>query len=465
MAIRVYNTLSRRLEEFKPLKEGHVGVYVCGLTVYDYMHIGHARTYLAFDVILRYLKYRGYSVRYVQNVTDIDDKIIKRAKERDVSPIELSKEYAEKSFEDQEKLGLLKADAYPRVSENISEIIKAIQTLLEKGYAYVVDGSVYFDVLTLRDYGKLSNQDKEQLKKHRIEPDSRKKSPLDFALWKSSQKDSLGFNSPWGFGRPGWHIECSVMSRNHLGRQFDIHGGALDLIFPHHENEIAQSESLNGGKPFVRYWLHTGFLYSSGEKMSKSLGNIVSVREFLKDHSPESLRLFIMQTHYRSPIDYSVEQILSAEKAVERLRMFRRDVKLAMARAGDKGGHLAGEASDELLKKFIECMDDDFDTPGSVAAIFDAVRKINQLLSEGSESASSLNHSLSVFDELLSVLGLKLSEETDNLSPEEKGLVAERNSHRARKNWTEADRIRSILLKRGIRLLDKKDGSTLVVRD
>ena len=298
MALRVYNTLTRQIEEFKPIKDGELNVYICGLTVYDHMHIGHARTYIAFDVILRYLRHKGYKVKYVQNVTDIDDKIIKRAAERGVDPMDLSREYAAKCLEDQKRLGLAAADVYPKVSENIGEIIKAIETLIEKGFAYVAEGSVYFELSKFPDYGRLSNQDLEQLNKHRIEPNPDKRTPLDFSLWKEAQEGEIGYQSPWSYGRPGWHIECSVLARKYLGDQLDIHGGALDLIFPHHENEIAQSESLTGKKPFVRYWMHTGFLQSSGEKMSKSLGNIVSIRDFAEKFDLQAYRLFVLQTHY-----------------------------------------------------------------------------------------------------------------------------------------------------------------------
>jgi len=448
--------LSRKLEEFKPLREDRVGVYVCGLTVYDYMHIGHARTYIAFDVILRYLKYRGYNVTYIQNITDIDDKIIRRAKEKNISPMNLSKDYAEKALEDQEKLNITKANGYPMVSDNIKEIISAIQRLIDKGHAYVADGNVYFDVSTFPDYGKLSHQDIEQLKKHRIEPDKRKRTPLDFLLWKESNDDEIGFESPWGYGRPGWHIECSVMSQKYLGDQFDIHGGALDLVFPHHENEIAQSESLTGKKPFVKYWLHTGFLSSSGEKMSKSLGNIISVREFLKKHSKEALRLFLLQTHYRSPVDYSEDNIFSTEKAIERLKKFRRELDIILSKADYDGNYRIQEISYKLRKDFIEYMDDDFNTPKAVASIFDAVRKINSLLTEN-ESKKSIEQTIDIFDELMEILGIEINLSEAELTMEEKKLIDMRNKYRKEKNWVEADKIRRLLLERGIEIIDKND--------
>ena len=464
MALRTYNTLSREIEEFKPLSGNDVKVYICGLTVYDHMHIGHARTYIAFDAILRYLRYKGYSVSYVQNVTDIDDKIIKRAKERGVDPMSLSSEYASKSLEDQRSLGLLEADEYPKVSENIKEIVLAIETLIRKDYAYVSDGSVYFNVSKFPEYGRLSNQDTEKLDKHRIEPDPNKRTPLDFSLWKSSSADDLSYESPWGPGRPGWHIECSVMARKYLGDQLDIHGGALDLIFPHHENEIAQSECLTGKTPYVRYWMHTGFLRSSGEKMSKSLGNIISIRDFSKEHDLQAFRLFILKTHYRSPIDYSAENVSAAENAFEKLCNYRKELVYAIGNMRDSGETQSSEISKELLESFKKEMDDDYNTPRALASIFEAVRRINPLLFEGRESKRSLQEALRVFDELLDVLGLDVTVKAGFFSDEENRLIDERNMHRKNKNWAEADRLRKLLLEKGIKLNDKGDGTTVAER-
>ncbi|MBD3389304.1 MAG: cysteine--tRNA ligase [Candidatus Altiarchaeales archaeon] len=464
MALKVYNTLTRELEAFTPLEEGRVRAYVCGLTVYDDMHIGHARTYLAFDVIFRYLKYRGYELSHVQNITDVDDKIIRRAGERGVDPLELASMYADRAAEDRRELGLLEADDYPRVSENIEEIIGAVETLVGKGCAYEVGGDVYFSVESHPEYGRLSNQDVEQLVEHRIEHDPGKRSPVDFALWKSVGEDEPGFESPWGRGRPGWHIECSAMSRKCLGDRIDIHGGALDLIFPHHENEIAQSESLTGGKPFVRYWLHTGFLQSSGEKMSKSLGNILPVREFLKFHSRDALRLFILQTHYRSPVDYSEDNIASAEQAVARLRNYRKKLGENLDDAGEDGGNSAGKMSEELRENFISHMDNDFNTPQAMAAVFETLRDINTLLEGGGQSRKSIENSIRIFDELMSVTGLDVEYDTVTLKDDERYLMEERNRHRREKNYVEADRIRDLLLERGIRVVDRKDGTTVAER-
>jgi cysteinyl-tRNA synthetase len=461
MTLSLYNTLSRRLEEFKPLNDGQVGVYVCGLTVYADMHIGHARTYLAFDIILRYLKYRGYSVKYVQNVTDVDDKIIRRARERGVEPLLLSREYALRSREDQKSLGLLEADVYPAVSGHIPDIIAAVEKLVASNHAYVVDGSVYFSVDSSVDYGRLSNQDMGQLGRHRIEPDPRKRNPLDFSLWKKSDVGELGFESPWGFGRPGWHIECSVMSAKYLGGKFDIHGGALDLVFPHHENEIAQSEALSGVRPFVKYWLHTGFLTSSGEKMSKSLGNILPVRDFLKRHSARSFRAFILQTHYRSPVDYSEEGVLAAERAVDKLEGFRRELALMAVKSKAAGGSRAQSLAEMLDENFTTAMDDDFNTPRALATVFEFVRDVKGLNLEG-ESKSSVSKALDVFDSVMAVFGFVFSSDARSLSGGELKLVEGREKLRSEKNWAEADRIRDELARRGIMLVDTPDGTHAV---
>jgi cysteinyl-tRNA synthetase len=456
--VKIYNTLSRQKEEFSPIHGKKVNVYICGLTVYDYMHIGHARTYLAFDSILKYLKYRGYDVNYVQNVTDVDDKIIKRAKERGLNPKSLTEEFHKKTDEDQEALGLTKPKAYPKVTENMPEIIDAVKILISKGAAYEAGGSVYFDVSKAKNYGALSHQDDEQLKQARVEPNPEKRTPLDFALWKSVDKSEYGFDSPWGYGRPGWHIECSVMSRKYLGDQLDIHGGALDLIFPHHENEIAQSEALTG-KQFVKYWMHTGFLQSSGEKMSKSLGNIIPVREFLKEFTPGGFRMFILQTHYRSPIDYSKDKVRESERAVERLKEFRKRLELP-TKGKDKK---IAEAADALKKTFIEQMDDDFNTPNAVSAIFDFIREANSLIDASAESPEAVKHALAVFDESTSVLGLELKERVD-VPHEVAEIVKQREEARRSKDWAKSDELRNKAAALGFKLLDNKDGTTRVER-
>ncbi|RLE59538.1 MAG: cysteine--tRNA ligase, partial [Thermoprotei archaeon] len=317
--LKISDTLSEKKREFKPIEDGIVKIYVCGPTVYDLTHVGHARTYIAFDIIVRYLKYKGYRVKYVVNITDVEDKIIKKARELGISPFEVARMYEEDFFRVVEELNLLRADVYPRVTEHIKDIISVVGRLIDLGYAYVIDGDVYFRVRKFKDYGKLSKQKFEyMLAGARIEVDKRKEDPRDFALWKASKKDEPSWPSPWGPGRPGWHIECTVMALKHLGEQIDIHGGGADLIFPHHENEIAQSEAYTGKRPFSRFWLHTGLLTIGREKMSKSLYNIVPVVEFLKKHSADVLRFMVAQAHYRSQIDFSYEKIEELERALSR---------------------------------------------------------------------------------------------------------------------------------------------------
>ncbi len=458
VALRVYNTLSRKVEAFEPISAGIVKVYICGLTVYDFMHIGHARTYIAFDAILRYLKFCGYRVDYVQNITDVDDKIIKRAMERGVSPLNLSRDYAEKSIEDQKRLGLIKPLKYPRVSESIDDIISAVVKLVGAGNAYEAGGSIYFDVSKSKGYGRLSNQDTEQLSQHRIEPTPDKRNPLDFALWKRVD-DGFGFESPWGLGRPGWHIECTAMSQRHLGDQIDIHGGALDLIFPHHENETAQSEALTGKTPFVKYWLHTGFLNSSGEKMSKSLGNILSVRKLLEECEADAFRLFILQTHYRSPIDFSTENLENSKKALERLRNLRQ--RLQEVDGISNLGDLDVVFSD-LRKEYVEAMDDDFQTSKALAALFEAAKKANQILDLGRCGRDSAKRAVDVLDELSGVFGLNLAG-AEHIIPEHVMLlVVERNACRVARDFAKADSLRDAVFRLGYAIKDGKDGSTTV---
>ena len=458
MAIRLYNTLTRELEEFQTLEEGKVRIYICGLTVYADMHIGHARTYIAFDAIMRHLTYRGYQVDYVQNITDIDDKIINRAKEVGENPLELSKKFAARELDDQASLNLKEAKIYPKVSDHIPDIIDAIGTLIDKGYAYQTSTGVYYEVSRFSSYGKLSNQDTEQLTEHRIEPDPEKKSPLDFSLWKSVPEEDFGFASPWGFGRPGWHIECSVMSTKHLGERIDIHGGARDLVFPHHENEIAQTEALTGKVPFVRYWMHTGFLHSTGEKMSKSLGNIISVSDLLKNHSVNAFRLFILKSHYRNPIDYSQDLLKEAASSVERLARYRTDLEQAIMEAPSDGSDDLSKLSETMVDEFATMMDDDFNTPEAIAAIFNGVRSMNASLRNSKDSKESMKTALSNFDSVLSVLGIIIAQDGAKLTDKERSLIDEREAARANKDWDKADRIRDELISIGIRLKDQKTG-------
>lgn len=455
MPLRVYNTLTKSLEEFKPLREGEVRIYVCGPTVYDYTHIGHARTYIAFDAIIRYLKFKGYRVKYVLNITNVDDKIINRAKERGEHPLDLAARFEREFLEDFKALGLLKPDVMPRVTDHIREIIEVVKRLIERGYAYVVKTGVYFDVEKFPDYGKLSGIKREELVAGaRIEVDPHKKNPLDFALWKVVPEGELGWDSPWGRGRPGWHIECTVMSSKYLGPQFDIHGGGQDLIFPHHENEIAQSEAAFGVKPFVKYWLHTGYLTIRGEKMSKSLGNIIPLRDMLKRADPEAFRLFILSSHYRSPVDYAPEQIKAAKAKLRRLYNAIFNLKtVPKIEGGPTDDERAAMAElDELEAKFVEAMDDDFDTPRALAVLFEMAKVINQQVMGARRASREFErYAEGKLRKLGWVFGiLQKPVEVEELPPEILEMIRERERARERKDWETADRIREELRKRGI---------------
>ena len=409
------------MEEFKPLRDKHVGVYVCGPTVYDWAHLGHARTYVAFDVIVRWLEFKGYSVFYVQNITDVghltldtaEDKIGKRAKERKVEPMQLVEFYMREYFRDLDSLGVKRPDISPRATGHLIEMIEAIQTLIKKGYAYEVNGNVFFDVSKLDDYGKLSKiKLDEMLEGSRFEVHPDKRNPRDFALWKRAEPDTvLKWWSPWGTGFPGWHIECAIMGLKYLGSQFDIHGGARDLIFPHHENEIAQSEALTGKKPFVKYWMHTGFLKINGEKMSKSLGNYITVREALKKYDAEAIRLFVLSTHYRGEIDFTDEKLRGAEASLKRLYNTLESLEDAMKTSEKRELSEAEQKLDENVEQlrdaFIAAMDEDFNTPQALAALFDMSKEINKFLDEQKQlSAKILERAYSRFSELGKALGL-----------------------------------------------------------
>jgi cysteinyl-tRNA synthetase len=413
--------MSGQMEEFKPLKDKQVGVYVCGPTVYDWSHLGHARTYIAFDVIVRWLEFKGYSVFYVQNITDVghltldtaEDKIGKRAKERKVEPMQLVELYMREYFRDLDALGVKRPDISPRATGHLIEMIDAIRSLIEKGYAYEVNGNVFFDVTKLDDYGKLSKiRLDDMLEGSRFEVHPDKRNPRDFALWKRAEPDTvLKWWSPWGTGFPGWHIECAIMGLKYLGEQFDIHGGARDLIFPHHENEIAQSEAVTGKKPFVKYWLHTGFLKINGEKMAKSLGNYITVREALKKYDAEAIRLFVLFTHYRSEIDFTDERLKGAETSLNRLygtlESLEDAKKDSVKREPNDAEQLFGENVKRLRSEFVDAMDEDFNTPRALAALFEMSKEINRFLDENKQvSAKILERAYDDFSELGKALGL-----------------------------------------------------------
>lgn len=462
MALRIYNTLTRKKEPFETLEPGVVRMYVCGPTVYDKAHIGHAMSALVFDIIRRYLEYRGYTVKFVMNFTDVDDKIIRRAQQLGEDPFRLAERYIEDYRRNLQALNVKPATVNPRATQEIDQIIAMIQGLIEKGHAYVVDGDVYFRVTSDPDYGKLSGRRLDEMQAGaRIEVDERKEHPMDFALWKAAKPGEPAWPSPWGPGRPGWHIECSAMNLHHLGEQIDIHGGGNDLIFPHHENEIAQSESLTG-KPFVRYWVHNGMVQLGGEKMSKSLGNLITIEEFLAQHPADVLRMMVLNSNYRSPLVYTDEVVQQSERALERLRSALRPA-LPDATGAPEATLQTLQAQIEATRQgFIEAMDDDFNTSGALAAIFELVRAINQARSEGATN-EQLAPAQAVLRELTGVLGLTLEEPAAAPSAAEPFidlLIEVRTELRKQKLWALSDRIRDRLAELGVILEDSREGTT-----
>jgi cysteinyl-tRNA synthetase len=447
--VKVFNTLSGQKEEFV-LQGDEVKMYVCGVTTYDDCHIGHAMSAIIFDVIRRYLQFRGYKVRYVQNITDIDDKIIGRANKLGVLAPDLAEKYVDSLHEDMEALNIAPPDEEPRATEVIPDMIKVIQGLIDKGYAYPAGGSVYFRVRNVPDYGKLSHRGLEAMMvTEGAVGEEEKEHPKDFVLWKASKPGEPAWESPWGEGRPGWHIECSTMSLKYLGNTLDIHGGGQDLVFPHHENEIAQSESFTGVKPFARYWLHNGMLQLGEEKMSKSLGNLITVKELLEKYSPDAVRIFVLGSYYRGPLTYSEEALEAAERGADRLR------QVARGGSGEKKGK---ETDPEpYRKRFIEAMDDDFNTSQALAAVFDLVRDINR----ADERGDSTVEARQTLTELTGVLGLTLELSTGPLEEQEsiEHQIAERDRAREAKNFQLADEIRDRLAEQGIVLEDTPKGT------
>jgi len=458
--MKIYNTMTRKKEEFVPLVPGEVKMYSCGPTVYNYFHIGNARPFIIFDILRNYLEYKGYKVTFVQNFTDVDDKIIRRAKEEGVTEKEVADKYIEEYFKDAEGLGIKRADYHPRVTEMIPDIIEVIKKIMDRGFAYVVDGDVYFDTQKYKEYGKLSKQNMEELEAGaRIEVGEQKKHPMDFALWKKQKPGEPAWDSPWGPGRPGWHIECSAMAMKYLGETIDIHSGGQDLIFPHHENEIAQSEAATG-KPFARYWMHNGFININNEKMSKSAGNFFTVRDISKLYDLEVVRLFMISSHYRSPINFSKDLLDSTKNSLERLYIAKNNLLHLMANAEDREDDEDDKAFRNRLStyrdKFIEAMDDDLNTADAVAVIFDLVRDINSNINEKSPK-SLVKAAYDMFTELTGVLRI-VNKEEEKLDEEIERLIEERQKARKEKNWALADKIRDDLKKRGIILEDTPQG-------
>lgn len=461
MTLRVYNTLTREKEPFHTIEEKKVRMYVCGPTVYANAHVGHAMSALVFDIIRRYLQYRGYEVRHVMNYTDVDDKIIQRAAAVGKDPFELAQGYIDQFDEHLQDLNILPATCKPRATAEMQNIIHFVQSLIDKGFAYEVDGDVYYRVRKFGPYGKLSHRNVDEMRSGvRISVDDRKEDPLDFALWKSAKPGEPSWQSPWDAGRPGWHIECSAMSMAHLGEQIDIHGGGNDLVFPHHENEIAQSEALSG-HPFATYWMHNGMLQFSGEKMSKSLGNLVTIEDFLKDHPGDVLRMMVLNSGYRNPLTFNDEVIDQAQKALERLQ--------SGIKAAQPGAEGAPAASLEMLaaqnkttqEGFETCMDDDFNSAGALGNLFDLVRVINQTRADGATD-EQLQPAQQTLANLSGVLGLRLQSAQQEHAADAfiDMLVSLRSALRTKKEWALSDRIRDELLEQGVVVEDSAKGST-----
>ncbi|WP_026702418.1 cysteine--tRNA ligase [Salibacterium aidingense] len=460
MGIRLYNTLTRRKETFQPLSGREVKMYVCGPTVYNYIHIGNARPAIVFDMVRKYLEYRGYNVFYVSNFTDVDDKIINAAKELGEEVPVLAERFIQAYFEDTGALRVEAADLHPRVTETMPEIISFIEALIDKGYAYEAEGDVYFSTQSFEDYGKLSSQSIHDLQLGaRIEVGEKKKNALDFALWKAAKEGEIAWKSPWGYGRPGWHIECSAMVKKYLGDTIDIHAGGQDLAFPHHENEIAQSEALNEQK-MANYWMHNGYIQIDNEKMSKSLGNFVLVHDIIQKHSPEVIRFFMLQSHYRSPLNFSEELLDSAKNSLERIQTTVNNLKHRHKESAGfgKAGQWA-EAVQQHKHTFIQEMDDDFNSANGISVLFDLVKLANRYLQENHTSKDILQAFLDTIREIGKALDIKVETAEEILDEEIEGLIEERVEARKNRNFARADEIRDHLKEQGIILEDTPQGT------
>ncbi len=459
--MKIYNTLTRKKEEFVPLEPGKVKMYVCGPTVYDYIHIGNARPYVIFDTIRRYMEYKGLDVNYVQNFTDVDDKIINKANKEGVDSTVISERYIKEALKDAEGLNVEPATKNPKVTEEMPEIIEMIQTLIDKGYAYEVNGSVFYDTKAFKDYGKLSGKNIDDLEAGaRIEVDTQKKNPMDFVLWKPKKPGEPAWQSPWGEGRPGWHIECSVMAKKYLGDTIDIHAGGEDLIFPHHENEIAQSEAANGA-PFAKYWMHNGFINVDNEKMSKSKGNFFTLRDIVAEVPYDVVRFFILSGHYRSPINFSRELMQAAGNGLDRIKTCGKNLEFLLDKAQ---GSMTGdekqlvEQCDKFRAQFEAAMDDDFNTADAITAIFDLVKFANVNLNDGS-SKELVEAVYKEFKSLCDILGIKLEEKQAEVDVEKiEALIAERTAAKKNKDYARADEIRAQLADMGIAIEDTRAG-------
>lgn len=460
MSIKVYNTLSRQKEIFKPIEEGKVKMYVCGPTVYNYIHIGNARPAIIFDMVRRYFEFRGYDVTYVSNFTDVDDKLIKAAKELGEDVPTIAERFIKAYFEDTGALGVKCADVHPRVTETMTEIIDFVEGLINKGFAYEINGDVYFSTRKFKEYGRLSQQSIDDLQSGaRIEVEQQKADPLDFALWKKAKPGEISWDSPWGEGRPGWHIECSAMVKKYLGDTIDIHAGGQDLSFPHHENEIAQSEAMTG-KKMANYWLHNGYINIDNEKMSKSLGNFILVHDIIKKYDPEIIRFFMLMAHYRSPINFNDELLNSAKNGLDRIKTAVLNLEYRLEETANLGGNEAEWISkiDEEKANFIREMDDDFNSANAIATLFDLAKLANVYLREDHTSKEVLEHFLSVFKQLADVLGLVLSSPKELLDEDIDTLIEQRNEARKNRDFALADKIRDDLKEMNIVLEDTPQG-------
>lgn len=457
--MKIYNTLTRKKEEFIPMDKNNVKMYSCGPTVYDYFHIGNARPFIIFDTMRRYLEYLGYKVTFVQNFTDIDDKMIKRANDEGITVKELGDRFIKEYFEDSHALGIHEATIHPKATENIDAIIDIVKKLVDKGYAYEVDGSVYFSTKKFREYGKLSKQPLEDLEAGaRIDVSEHKRDAMDFALWKAQKPGEPAWESPWGMGRPGWHIECSAMANKYLGETIDLHSGGQDLIFPHHENEIAQSECANG-KPFAHYWMHNGYININNQKMSKSLGNFFTVRDIRKKYDSEVIRFFMLSAHYRNPINFADTLMDQAKSAVERVYTCIENLEFLLENAAQTADtdEAVYKKLDEFKQKYMDAMDDDLNTAGAIAAIFDIVYFANTELS-AQNSKAAIQKTLDLIHELGNVLGLFTKSTKKSIDNEIEALIEERNKARQEKNWAKADEIRDKLKEMNIVLKDTPNG-------
>lgn len=459
--MQIYNSQTRKKEEFVPMVPGKVGIYACGPTVYDYFHIGNARPFIVFDVLRRYFAHRGYEVTFVQNFTDIDDKMIKRANEEGITVKQLGDRFIAEYYKDASALGIRPATVHPRATEHIGDIIHLVKTLQDKGYAYEVGGDVYFDTERDKGYGKLSGQNLEDLEAGaRIDVDEGKRNPADFALWKAQKPGEPAWDSPWGKGRPGWHIECSAMSMKYLGETFDIHAGGKDLLFPHHENEVAQSECATG-KTFARYWMHNGFINIDNEKMSKSKGNFFTVRDILKEYNPEDVRMFMLSAHYRSPINFSRDMVAQAHASLQRLYTARDRMAFLLKNAAAKE-ETAEEAAlaarlREYTARFDAAMDDDLNTADALGALFEIVKDANVSLSEASGKAAVAG-ALNALNELADVLGLLSRKAEEGLPADIQEMVEARAQARKEKNWKMSDELRDALKAAGYTVEDTPQG-------